>query len=356
MGFQGMIYEFYFGNTLQEYSLALALIVSSIIIARIVNIILEKYVKTALKRTQTDLDELLLGAFEGPFSALIIVLGIWYAILGLSLPPQVEPHVLGVVTAFFVLDMMWLIIRLIDIFINRILKPISSRTRTDLDDQLLPILSKGMKASAIILGFLIILSNFGFDVTALIAGLGIGGLAVALASKDTIENMFGAFAILLDKPFLVHDRVIIDGVTGDVLEVGLRSTRILTLDGTQLYVPNLKVVTSHIENLSRPDRKIAVKMTLGLVYQTSSEKMDEAKEILADILTNTEGVSTHKKPTISFNEFGASSLNIYMKYWVKDYSKRLKVVDLVNSQIKRRLEKAGLEFAYPTQTLYVQKD
>ncbi|MFH0862330.1 MAG: mechanosensitive ion channel family protein [Candidatus Altiarchaeota archaeon] len=345
----------YFGNTLLEYIKALTIILLSVIVGKLAYLIINRYLKKLTEKTNTRLDDMLIDAIEEPLLVAIVAGGIYIALQTLTVPPETMDILSNILTAIFILDAVWLAIRTIDIVIKEILMPLTSKTNSTLDDQLIPIISKGFKAMIAILGLLIILSRFGIDITALIAGLGIGGLAIALASKDTVENMFGAFAILLDKPFMVKDRIIIEGVTGDVLEVGLRSTRILTLDNTELYIPNSKIVTSRLENISRPDRSIVKNVKLNLTYETPGEKVKEALETVKKILAETDGVDHSRQPTAVFNKFDDSSLEIYVKYWVEDYLKHYDTGSRVNLQIKERFEKAGIAFAYPTQKIVIAK-
>lgn len=345
----------YFGNTVLQYATAAAIITASIIAARIVFRILNRHVKKLAGQTDSRLDDYLIDSVEEPLALLVITIGLSIAFTTITFPESMRNLPGGIVKALVILDIMWVMLRIIDIIMEKYLKPMTKKSKTDLDEQIFPIVRKGMKIAVIVIGLLIILDTFGVDVTALIAGLGIGGLALALASKDTVENMFGALAILLDKPFKIRDRVVLDGVTGDVMEVGFRSTRIKTLDNTELYLPNSTVVTSNIENISRPNKQLAVSFTLGVTYDTPLSKIREGIEIVRKILAETEGVSTKYEPKALFREFGSSSLNIWVKYWVENYRDRLTVMDAVNQKIMEDFEKAKLEFAYPTQTIHVKK-
>ncbi|HHQ45096.1 MAG TPA: mechanosensitive ion channel family protein [Candidatus Altiarchaeales archaeon] len=345
----------YFQNTVGDYALALGIILASVVLGEIIYFFINRSLKKITKKTKNRLDDLLVDAVEEPLVVLIFALGVYIAFKTLTIPASMTRISDGVVTGLVILDLVWILIRLIDIVVKEYVKPLTSKTETELDEQLLPIINKGLKLSVLIIGVLIILSTFGINVTALLAGLGVGGLAIALAAKDTIENTFGAFAIFLDKPFKIRDRVVLDGVTGDVMEVGLRSTRIKTLDNTELYIPNAKIVANNIENISRPNRHLAVSGTLTLTYDTSLAKLREGIEIVKKIISETEGASDKYKPNVVFREFASSSLNIWYKYWVDDYKNRLSVMNEVNQKIKEQFEKAKIEFAYPTQTIYLEK-
>jgi MscS family membrane protein len=355
MTVEELMQQAYFGNTLMDYLKALLIILSSIVAGKVVYYFINRYLKKLAEKTETQLDDLIIDAIEEPLIVAIVAGGVYLAFQTLVMPDAAVPLVAGLITAAFIIDAVWLAVRIVDILIKEVLMPITQKTDSNLDDQLMPIISKGFKAIIAILGLLIILSKFGIDITALVAGLGIGGLAFALASKDTVENMFGAFAILLDKPFMVKDRIIIEGVTGDVMEVGLRSTRLKTLDNTELYLPNAKIVTGKVENISRPDRGLVMTVKLNVTYETSTAKLKEALGIVKAILADVDGISRGQEPTVVFNEFEDSSLQILVKYWISDYSKKYIIANDINLRIKEGFEKAGVEFAYPTQKIYLAK-
>ncbi len=351
-----LLSQMMFGNTLTQYGMALVIVLASIILGKIVYYFINNHLKKFTKKTKTELDDHLIRAVEGPIVLLIIAFGISLSLMTLNVPGSLIGFSTGITTALFVIAIIWMLNRIIDILFKEYITPYTKKTKSSLDEQLVPAARKGIKSIVIIMGLLILISNFGIDITALVAGLGIGGLALALASKDTVENLFGAFAIFMDRPFRINDRVILDGVTGEVMEVGLRSTRIKTLDNTELYIPNARVAQSNIENISRPNRHLARSFLLGVKYDTTLAKVQEGIEIIKELLPQTEGVSDKYVPTVVFREFAASSLNIYVKFWVNDYKKRNQIVDRVNQRIKEMFEAADIEFAYPTQTIHLEKD
>ena len=227
--------------------------------------------------------------------------------------------------------------------------PWAEKTESDLDDQLLPIIRKGIRSVIWIMAVIIGLNNAGYDVGAMIAGLGIGGLALAMAAKDTIANIFGGFTIFTDKPFKMGDRIQIGGVDGTVVEIGLRSTRIKTLSGRIVTMPNNSFGDSAVENVSsEPCRKIV--LNLGLTYNTKPEQIEEAIEILKDIIVKND--SSEENVITSFNGFGDFALNIMFIYYIAKGEDIAQTQTDVNLQILKRFNEKNLEFAFPTQTLY----
>ena len=187
----------------------------------------------------------------------------------------------------------------------------------------------------------------------ILAGLGVGGLALALAAQETVKNLFGSLVILGDRPFEIGDRIVVDRFDGPVETVGFRSTRIRTLDGTLVTIPNGELANKMIQNMEkRPHiRRIA---NITIPYNTSPEKVRRAKEIVLEILANHEGMKPDFPPRVYFNEFNESSLNLIVHYWYHpaDYWKYMEFGERVNMEILARFNAEGIEFAFPTQTLH----
>ena len=234
-----------------------------------------------------------------------------------------------------------------------------------MDDQLIPFIIEIAKILTYIFALFIIMGNvFDVNITALATGLGIGGIALAMASKESLENLLGSFTIFFDRPFTVGDMVTVGSVTGRVEKVGFRSTRIRTLDRSLVTVPNKKMIDAELDNLGmRPIRR--VKFSVGLTYHTSIEQI---KKIVADMqtmidnhprTTNAEGKkSKDKEGKVRFDEFGDSSLNIFVLYYV-DSPKWEDLIDVrqdVNYKIMEIVKKHNSDFAFPSTTVYLHQN
>jgi MscS family membrane protein len=229
------------------------------------------------------------------------------------------------------------------------LMPLVAKSESDLDDQLMPLIRRLFKVILWAMGIIIGLNNAGFDVAALIAGLGIGGLALALAAQDTVKNIFGGIMVYIDKPFKLKDRIKINGHDGFVEEVGIRSTRMRTLEGRVITLPNAKFSENAVENVSaEPTRKVIT--NLGLTYETQPAKMQEAINLLKEIASNNPGVD--EGTIVSFNSWGDFSMGILFIYFIKPEADILGVQTERNMEILTQFNEPGLEFAYPTQTIY----
>lgn len=238
------------------------------------------------------------------------------------------------------------------------LAKMATRTDTKLDNMLVPIIRKSLRATIIILVSVQIAQVLSDKpITSIIAGLGIGGLAVALAAQDTIKNFFGSIVLFVDKPFEMGDRIAIDGHDGPVEEVGLRSTKIRTLDGHLVTIPNGELANKTIQNIGkRPYIKRITNLTI--TYDTPTEKVERALEIVKEILNNHEGMHKDFPPRIYFNEFNSESLNIMVIYWYHppDYWEFMTFTENFNKEVFRRFNDEGIDFAFPTQTLYLAGD
>ena len=249
----------------------------------------------------------------------------------------------------------WTINRSID-FVGFKLKNNASETESKVDDQLIPFAIDIAKVLTIVLGVVMILGNvFDVNVTALVTGLGIGGVAFALASKESLENLLGSFTIFFDKPFTVGDTVTLGGVTGTVEKVGFRSTRIRTFDKSVVTVPNKNIISTELDNLgARPVRR--VKFNIGLTYETSVENIknivDDIQKLIDDHpMTNQDG-------RVRFLNFGASSLDIMVLYYVDspDWEVLIDAQQKINFQIIDIVNKYKCEFAFPSTSVYIEKN
>ena len=256
---------------------------------------------------------------------------------------------------FLLTTLFWVITRSID-FVGYKLKIKSLKTESKVDDQLIPFAIDLAKVIVIVLAFVIILGDvFEVDITALVAGLGIGGVAFALASKESLENLLGSFTIFFDKPFIVGDIVTLGGVTGIVEKVGFRSTRIRTFDKSIVTVPNKNIISTELDNLgARPVRR--VKFNIGLTYNTS---VDNIKSIVADIQNLIDNhPMTNQDGRVRFLNFGASSLDIMVLYYVDspDWEVLIDAQQKINYEIIDIVNKYKCEFAFPSTSVYIEKN
>jgi len=303
------------------------------------------------RKTSTKLDDIVLDMIEEPIVLAATIFGIWYGLRRLTFPENVDDWIGHAMQGVIILSVTWLAARLLDSLIREYLVPLAEKSENDLDDQLLPIFRRSSKLTIWALGIIVALNNAGYDVGALIAGLGIGGLALAMAARDTVSNVFGGFTIFSDRPFTINDRVRVEGFDGTIQEIGLRSTRLQTLAGTVVTIPNSTFADSPVENVSaEPARKVVLE--LGLTYDTPPEKMEEAMATLRSIAEANEGVE--EEPLVGFTAFGDSAMTLLFIYYIRKESDIIGTQTAMNLEILRQFNDKGLEFAFPTQTIFHQ--
>ncbi|RLB34226.1 MAG: hypothetical protein DRH20_12370 [Deltaproteobacteria bacterium] len=238
------------------------------------------------------------------------------------------------------------------------LSTLAGRTETKLDDMLVPIVRKSLRVTVVIL-VLVQVAQILSDkpITSIIAGLGIGGLAFALAAQDTIKNFFGSVVLFADKPFEMGDRIVVEGHDGVVEEVGLRSTKVRTLDGHLVTIPNGELANKIIRNIGKRPyiRRVA---NLTITYDTPPEKVERAVEIVKEILEDHEGMDPELPARVYFSEFNADALNILVIYWYHppNYWDYMAFTERFNKAVFEKFLEEGIEFAFPTQTLYLAGD
>lgn len=249
--------------------------------------------------------------------------------------------------------LVWLGFRLIDVLMS-LLTEKAEGTETKMDDQLIPLIRKSIKLFLAIVGGIFILQNLSVDVGSLIAGVGLGGLAFALAAKDTVANLFGSLMIFIDKPFQIGDSIQVGSVEGTVEEVGFRTTRVRTYQNSLITLPNSIVTNSAIDNLGARQKR-RYKTTLGLTYDTPPEKVAAFCEGVRAIIASLEGMN-HDSYYVEFHSFGESSLNIMVYSFIdtQAYSEELALRTTLNLSILGLAKDLGIAFAFPSQSLYVE--
>ena len=338
-----------FGNPIENWLIAIGILVGSFVFVKILYWVFSNIFQKITSKTANSLDDTLLRTLQKPITFLVIVSAYFYSVKFLHFSLNTESILLNIAYIFIALGITSIISRIIDAVISEVILPISEKSETSFDNHLIPVIQKAVRAIIWSLGLVVGLDNIGFDITAMIAGLGIGGLALALAAQDSVKNIFAGIMIFLDKPFKIKDRIKIDGHDGVVEEVGLRSTRIRTLEGRIVTIPNCTFTDNSVINVtSQPALK--VKINLGLTYDTNENDMQKAINILQDIVKNQDAITDDY--AAGFNGFGDFSLNILFVYYVRPESHWLNTQTLVNKEVLKRFNEEGLEFAFPTQTIY----
>jgi len=367
--------QVFWGNTVKAYFLFGGILLVGLIFRRLVSKLLSKLLFTLFKSfSQQSHHDTFVGLLLKPIEVFMLFTTLYLSINQLTHPLEVAvfhyhkivgkvkesiPVTIGecidrIFLFLIILSIFWIILRIID-FISHVLLFKASLTESKSDDQLVPFLKELFKTIVVFIGFFTLLGFvFEVNVLTLITGLGIGGIAIALAAKESLENLLGSFTIFLDKPFVVGDLVKVDGVEGTVEKVGFRSTLIRTTEKTMATIPNKGMIDGVLENMSLRNFR-RVKFSFGITYETNAETI---KKIVDEIRTYIRAhEDTSDDGNAYFEGFGDSSLNIEVIYFVSitAYNDYLSIKQEINFKIMEIVMRNKSDFAYPTQRLISDK-
>lgn len=295
-----------------------------------------------------------LRAGAGAASLIGFAVGLKLGLAFLILPDMLIGPAATATAVVITLSITHLAFRLVDA-VGTWLAAATEKTKSRMDDMLAPLVRKSLRITIVVLAILQIATLISDKpLPSLIAGLGVGGLAIALAAQETVKNFFGSMVILGDKPFELGDRVLVDGHDGPVESVGFRSTRIRTLDGHVVTIPNGELANKTIQNIGRRPyiRRVA---NIAITYDTPPEKVKLALDIIRKLLENHEGMRPELPPRVYFDSFNDSSLNLLAIYWYHppEYWSYLAFSERFNLSLLQRFNDEGIEFAFPTQTIHL---
>lgn len=330
------------------------IILSTFIVRYILIYIIDRKIA---RRSKSEMN--VIDVIKDPLGYLVLLQGFYSAILSLQLPEKIGSfettsiihNTYILIISFIVLYFAFSIIDVIAIYINKKVK----KTGSIIDDQLVPLIIKSLRILVITVGILSILNNFGYNITSLITGLGLGGLALALAAQTTLTNLFGSVTIFSDKPFHIGDWVQIGDIIGIVEEVAFRTTRIRRFDQAIVTVPNSKFVNTEIINYSSM-KKRKIEFYLGLTYDTSIDKIKLVVDGIENIIVDDEKFD-HLLYVVRFADFGESSLNIYVYCFTRttEFVEFYAVKEELNLKIMRLLKNLDVEIAVPSRNIYINK-
>lgn len=330
--------------------LAAAIILSAfLIVSQLAKHLVTDVMPYLVSKTESTLDDEILNAVKGPIQVLVIIIGIDLAI------KTMNDLSLGIVDVLDTLASIALILigayfvaNLISAMLRWYIHDVAPKTNSDLDDHLIPFLQKFMVAAVYVIALVMIIGLF-TPITPLIAGLGVLGIAVALAAKEMLSNLFGAVAILTDRPYKMGDRLLIKGIgMGDVTDIGMRSTRIKTIDNRIVVIPNEVMASSRIVNVSQPDSKVRISLKVGVGYASN---VDLACAIMEQIAAGTPSVSKEPAPRAYVSQLGDFAVEITLLAWIDSYREDLNTPDTIYRAILSRFKAEGIDIPYPVMTV-----
>lgn len=323
------------------------------LIALIVSFLISPVIHTLAKRTETRLDDLIVEMLRKPILILILLYGIIHSVMRLNIQVGIRATVYQIYSLIVIFIGIYVVYKIFD----GVLDEISERRLGDTFANVLkPVFEKIGAIIIVVGGVIIAMQVVGFDITALLAGAGVAGLVIAFAAQDTLSNFFSGMHLLLDRPFTMGDVILLE--TGEycrVESVGMRSTKLYSIFDHELIVlPNNNIANQKIVNLVQPDTKMRVGIDVGVAYGSDLEKV---RKILTEVVQNHDDiVDSEDFPTIvRFKEFGESSLDFIVRFWVDDYMKQWEVASEVRDRINNRFKEEGITIPFPQRTVWLNE-
>ena len=324
-------------------------------LAQLAVVILSKWGRRLTAFTATDLDDRVLQRVIPHVSRLLMVLGFYLAIRSLPLHERIVVIATGLLYIVLVVIVTNLIYHAIDELLQWFLAGRQEQSGdTLLSRQMIPVAEKLAMLFLMGTALIVILKHFNYDIFSLVTALGIGSLAIGMAAKDTLAHMISGFTLMLDRPFHIGDRIkLANGQMGDVIDIGLRSTKIQGLDATVMIIPNSDLCNSAVVNMVRPSPVSQGRITVGVGYGSDVERV---KELLLELCRETPEVLAEPAPLALFTAFGDSALTMQLLFWVSDPTRTAVVTDQLNCAIIRRFREQAIEIPFPIRTVKLERE
>ncbi len=342
----------FLNNSVESWLFALAIFVSTWIVMLVFKFVILAKLEKFSKRSKNKYDDILVKVLKGLGWPLYAWFSIFASTLYLEMPNWYD----GFMRYFFFIVVLYYLAKSITLVVEDAKQlVIEKQKKEDVHDTaLIDFFSTIIKGLVWLLAILFFLSNIGVEITTFIAGLGIGGLAVAIALQGVLTDLFASIAIYFDKPFRVGDFIVLGADMGVVQKIGIKTTRIKTLQGQELVISNKELTESRVNNFKRMEKRRIV-FIVGVVYGTKTTKLRKIPKIVKEVFDKVDDADLDR---VHFSKFNAFSLDFEIVYYVNtsDYNKYMDIQQNVNLDIKERFEKEKIEMAFPTQTLYLKKD
>ena len=326
-------------------------------ILKLVFFIIERYIHKLVSKTKTNVDDIIFRALGKPILYIILLASLNTTFSILPITPETFNVIDNIIKSLIVIVIALPAVKIIDILIGFWARECSKKTKVTLDDKLVPIFHRIIKAVSLIVAFLLILRVWDINITPLLASLGIAGLAVALALQDTFSNFFSAVYITADRPVKVGDYIELEnGLKGYVEDVGWRSTRLRTLPNNSIIIPNNKLAQSILTNYDAPKPEMSIVIPVGVSYNSDLEKVEKVTvDVAKKVLGSVEGGVADFEPFIRYKEFGDSSINFSVILRVKNFVNQYLVMHEFIKALKKRYDKEGIDIPFPQRDVHMKK-
>lgn len=341
------------GNLVKNYLLAIAVFIAALIAFRIIKVWLINQLHKLSEKTKTGIDDLLIRSIQKLGWPFYVVLSLYIALQFINISTVIDK---ALYYASFVVVTYYAVMvaqNIIDYGTKAIVEEREKEEET-VDTTTIDLLNKVLKGTLWVIAVVLILSNLGYNVSALITGLGIGGIAVAIALQNVLSDIFASFSIYFDRPFEIGDFIIVGNDIGTVKKIGIKTTRLESLWGQEIVISNRELTSTRINNYKKMEKR-RVHFTFGITYGTPVEKVKKSVELVKEVFEEVDGADLDR---VHFKEFGDSSLKFEVAYYIytPDYNVYMDIQQSLNLKIMEKFEKEGIEFAYPTRTVFLQKE
>lgn len=342
------ILDIFGNNQMENFLTSFVIFALAFLALKIFKTIIVKKLKDVAKKTETDIDDVFIQIIESINWPFYLLISIFIAVQFIQLSSKVE----NILNYAAILVVAYYVVRALQKLIEFALEKLHQKEK-GLGRPLINLINKLSSWLLWLIVIIIILQNFGFNVSALLGGLGVGGIAIAFALQNVLADIFASFSIYLDKPFKTGDFIVIGEDKGTVEKIGLKSTRLKALSGQELIISNKELTESRVQNYKNMKERRIV-FGFGVVYETPSQKLKKIPKIIKDIFTEIKIVRLDR---VHFKEFAPSSLNFEVVYFMEtaDYLKYMNTQQKINFTLKDVFEKEGIVMAYPTRTIYLNK-
>jgi len=307
-----------------------------------------------VRLSKTDLDDRILARITPPIELLVLFVGVYLAIRSLGLPEKILAFSSGLVFVINVMIFCNIAYRAVDELLAWHLRRAEKKSGAGMDAQVAPLVRKVSTVFLACAALFVILKHFNYDILSLVTALGLGSLAIGLAAKDTLSNMISGFTLMIDRPFRIGDRIqLMSGKTGDVVDIGLRSTRIKTPENTLLIIPNAELCNSTVHNIAFPDSRSQGNVTIAVAYGAD---VDLVKSLLLESTRGDSDILQDPAPQAFFVSFGENAMMMALTFWVEDYTRLFTATDRLNSRILACFEKNGIRIPYPTRRILLERE
>lgn len=343
---------FSFGQLESEIAASIIVFASAVAIGWAAYIVFSRYFSRWAKNTKTQLDDDILRNIRAPVLILAILIGLFYALDSLSFLDVYSEFIATAFTVAQILVVTFIITRVINVLVRWFAQRAKREERVS--EHLLFVMRQIIKAAVYVFAFLAILVAFRIDLSGVVLGLGVGGIAIALALQNVLSDVFSAFSIYFDRPFEVGDFIVVGNYSGTVRKIGIKSTRLQLLQGEELVISNRELTTTSLRNFKKlKKRRVVFKLTIAA--DTPLEKLKKIPDMIKGII---EGVEQAEFERVHLMEFGDFSLNFEVVYYIKtpDYNKYMDTQQEINFGILEIFEKEGIAIPFPTQTILLQKE